>query len=118
MFCYKYIEIIYIYMIMSVDSQLSLTQLFIRSSWVVYQHIDQCRVGYQYQLSKSVNIFNRILDRNRGFYLFIAIEKAHTMNVNYFQYCHRKGKEPKCMLQIIIVEYHGYEKKKLLRSCD
>ena len=84
MFCYKYIEIIYIYMIMSVDSQLSLTQLFIRSSWVVYQHIDQCRVGYQYQLSQSVNIFNRILDRNRGFYLFIAIEKAHTMNMNYF----------------------------------
>ena len=32
------------------------------------------------------------------------------MNMNYFQYCHRKGKEPKCMLQIIIVECHGYEK--------
>ena len=52
----------------------------------------------------------RILDRNRGFYLFIAIEKAHTMNMNYFQYCHRKGKEPKCMLQIIIVEYHVMRK--------
>ena len=78
MFCHKYIEIIYIYMIMSVDSQLSLTQLFIRSSWVVYQHIDQCRVGYQYQLSESVSIFNRIWDGNRRFYLFIAIEKAHT----------------------------------------
>ena len=46
MFCHKYIEIIYIDIIMSVDYQLSLTQLFIRSSWIVYQHIDQCRVGY------------------------------------------------------------------------
>ena len=68
MFCHKYIEIIYIYIIMSVDYQLSLTQLFTCSSWVVYQHIDQCRVGYQYQLSESVNIFNRILDRNTQFF--------------------------------------------------